>query len=142
MIREDKYVHSHRPYAVKLDSLNISDRSCHTVEAIWFRGRVAEPIAVYGALWDVQSEAPTDVHDFLRRHDDGRYGGNAYTRWDGTSLWAPNTEFYTAIERQRLLQVALDNYPNVPEGFDGWWTFEDDRARHRAWLNQLKEKRT
>lgn len=142
MIREERYVHSHKPYAVRLDSLDVGDKSYHTVEAIWFRGTVGEPVAVYGKLWDVQTEVPADVHEFLARHDDGRYGGDAKARWDGVTLWAPNTEFYTACERHRLLEVALANYPAVPSGYDGWWTFEDDRRRHRAFLNRLKEKNT
>jgi hypothetical protein len=127
MIREDRFVISHKPYAVDLGSLRVTEigegYTTATVNAIWFRRRRGETVAVYGHLWDHQNPPLSSAVDFLTRHDDGRYGGRALARWDGSTLWAPETPFEVAQERQEMLRVALDAYPAAPSGYDGWWTF-------------------
>lgn len=127
MIREDRFVLSRRPYAVDLDSLRVAEigegYTTATVDAIWFRRRRGETVAVYGELWDHQNPPPQSAAEFLARHDDGRYGGRALARWDGSTLWAPETPFETAAKRQATLQRALTDFPDVPAGHDGWWVF-------------------
>lgn len=135
MIREDKFVMSHRPYAVNLDSLRVHTeepdpaKNWHNrvhkvaVDAVWFRRRSGVTVACVGTLWDIQRDPkPGDVHEALRRHDDGRYGGDCAGRWDGEKYWGAQQP-YTAAEHLELLRPMLANYPAVPPGFDGWWTF-------------------
>lgn len=127
MIREDRFLLSRRPYAVDLESLQVREigegYTTSTVTAIWFRRRRGETVAVYGHLWDHQNPPSLSAHEFLARHDDGRYGGRALARWDGSTLWAPETPYEVASLRHAVLLRALTNYPEVPDGYNGWWTF-------------------
>jgi hypothetical protein len=133
MIREDKFLISRKPYAINLSSFRQSERdpektwAWYTVDAVWFRGRKNEPVACIGTLRDIIDDPePADAADFLSRFDDGRYGGDCHGRWDGDSYWGN----VTLAEQQRhlaILQPMLANYPAVPDGYDGWWTFQPAR---------------
>lgn len=138
MKREVKYVHSHRPYAVDLDSMEIEHHPAKddgkwrsvefwyvTVEAVWFRGRKAAPVAVAGNLWGHVHAEPRDGHHVLELLDDGRYGGNAHARWDGENLWAPMMPFAEANEYLDILKPMLDAFPEHPgEPYDpSWWVY-------------------
>lgn len=126
MIREDRFLISKRPYAVDLDSLDLHQEasgSYHgTVDAVWFRRRSNKTVACIGTLWDIQREKPADAVAFLRAHDDGRYGGRAEGRWDGTGYWG-NVPLDVQEKHLAVLRPMLDNYPALPEGWDGWWRF-------------------
>ncbi len=128
MIREGRFLISRKPYAVDLNSLHVTELGegyfTAKVDAIWFRRRRGQTGAVYGELWDHQTPQPTSAHEFLYRHDDGRYGGRALARWDGSTLWAPETPYEVAQQRQKTLAEALIRYPALPAGCDGWWTFQ------------------
>lgn len=132
MIREDRFLISRKPYAVDLSSLRggLTDTPQGRneyyfgghIDAVWFRRRKGVTVACIGQLWDNQYPEPADAVQFLERHGDGRYGGDCYGRWDGTSYWGN----VTLAEQERhlaILRPMLANYPAVPEGFDGWWTF-------------------
>ncbi|BAL87184.1 hypothetical protein AMIS_19640 [Actinoplanes missouriensis 431] len=110
MIREDRFLLSRRPYAVDLGSLHVREigegYTTSTVSAIWFRRRRGETVAVYGHLWDHQNPPARSAIEFLERHDDGRYGGRAEARWDGSTLWAPETP----------VEVASLRHANSPPG--------------------------
>lgn len=130
MRREDKFVLSHRPYAVDLGSLAVSEKHRRdgssfyhaTVEAVWFRRRRGVLVASFGKLWDFQDGKPETAQGFLSRHADGRYGGTVMTRWDGEGLWT-TMDLAESQEHLKILRPMLENYPEVPAGFDGWWTF-------------------
>jgi hypothetical protein len=137
--REDRFVMSHRPYAVDLSSwkrgeLNPrhtgeGDPYLHqhqTIDAIWFRRKKGVTVAHLGMLWDF-SEAD-NAADFLRLHNDGRYGGNWIAAWDGERCWTQNPAPKTDLDRYaETLDAALTGLLNdkaTPEGYDdGWWTF-------------------
>ncbi len=122
MIREDRFVLSHRPYAVDLSSLRMTSDAQVRINAVWFRRRNRVTIACVGYLWDFQKPAPADTAEFLHRHSDGRYGGSCAGRWDGERYWGAQEP--DIIERHlRLLRPALAAYPAVPVGYDGWWRF-------------------
>jgi hypothetical protein len=126
MRREDRFVMSHRPYAVDLGSLHaghVGTQSPTKATAVWFRRpRRGVTMACVGLLWDYQDPLPATVSEFLERHDDGRYGGETLGRWDGERYWgAQRPELIE--EHLALLRPTLENFPAVPAGFDGWWTF-------------------
>lgn len=130
MKREDKFVMSHRPYAVDLGSLtNTSDRR-FVVSAVWFRRRRGELVACTGYLWDHQGpclarpdeQYPKDALDFLKRCDTGPYGGTTTGRWDGIGYWGEEVPEIVQTHLE-VLRPMLENFPAVPPCFDGWWTF-------------------
>ena len=134
MIREDRFLISRKPYAVDLGSLRTDDpRAGHdgsvhvtaTLDAVWFRRRKGVTVACVGHLWDIQAP-PADAAQFLAQHDDGRYGGTCFGRWDGTGYWGAQRP--EEIEQHlALLRPMLDNYPALPPGYAGWYTFTPAR---------------
>jgi hypothetical protein len=131
MIREDAFVMSHRPYAVKTDDLFVGAGWPSAVPAVWYRRRRGVTVACYGRLWDLQDPRPATVAEFLNAHDDGRYGGHCNARWDGRALWSDGFLSHEDAERvlSSLLRPMLLNFPMVPPGFDGWWTFHTPTER-------------
>lgn len=136
MRREDRFVMSHKPYAVDLSSLR-EERGFYRVDAVWFRRRrrggygpngAVVTVACVGNLHTGQRPAPSTAREFLERYDDGRYGGDCQGRWDGTGYWGSQRP-ETMTEHLDLLRPALDGYlrdpeaPQAPEGYDGWWAF-------------------
>ncbi|MFH8804090.1 hypothetical protein ACH4F6_31630 [Streptomyces sp. NPDC017936] len=133
MIREDRFLISRKPYAVDLASFRRSERdpdkswAWYSIDAVWFRRRRSETVACIGNLRDIIDDpTPTTAEEFLRRFTDGRYGGDCHGRWDGDSYWGTGT---LADQEQNLaiLRPMLANYPAIPDGYDGWWTFQPQR---------------
>ena len=116
-----------RRYAVDLGSLvlepSTSGLTHATVRAVWFRRKDRVTAACVGHLWNSFRTAPTDVADFLARSTDGRYGGVCEGRWDGTRYWGTQ-EPETIEAHLQLLRPMLEWYPDLPDGFDGWWIYE------------------
>lgn len=138
MIREDKFRISRRPYAVDLsepDSVeehrHADDALCYSirVNAVWFRRRRGVTVACIGSLWDFQDQRPESVEQFLLRHDDGRYGGTTVGRWDGESYWGSGVTLEVQNRHLEILVPMLENFPETPRGYDGWWRFETDKER-------------
>lgn len=130
MIHTDQFRISDRPYAVDLDTLttheNMGARGPYWTggtDAVWFRRRRGVTVAVAGQLHGLIHTAPADVRDFLTKNTDGRYGGSAVARWDGSNLWAPQMHRDDQEEYYALLAPMLDAFPAIPHGYDGWWTF-------------------
>lgn len=145
MIREDEHVLSRRPYAVDLTSLRsgplptagLDSPTVYRVglDAVWFRRKNGVVVATLGQLWDSQSPAPADAAAALRYHDDGRYGGDWIARWDGSRyIGARGYPPDTMAAHLAILRPALERYPAVPAGHDGWWRFETraELRRRRA----------
>lgn len=136
MIRTDRFRISDRPYAVDLDTWvvheNVGARGTYCtggVQAVWFRRRRGVTVAVAGRLTGhVDGVAPADARDFLEKVTDGRYGGGAVARWDGSNLWAPQMPRDEAEAYYALLAPMLATYPAIPAGYDGWWTFNTGSA--------------
>ena len=136
MIREARFVMSHRQYAVDLANLTISSRTGYqgreffygAVRAVWFRRRKGVTVACIGILWDSQDTRPADGRAFLLGHEDGRYGGDCLGRWDGSGYWGSENPDVMA-EHLELLRPMLASYeqdpknPALPDGFDRWWRF-------------------
>ena len=137
MIREDRFVLSHRPYAVDLSSLSVTTHEAERegwntthhgrLSAVWYRRRKGVTVACIGTLWDIQLTVPADGLAFLAAHDDGRYGGDCEGRWDGVSYWG-NVPLSTQEQHLAVLRPMLDAYPSIPAGYSGWWTFRTEGA--------------
>lgn len=133
MHREDKFLISRKPYAVDLGSFRRTERApdktwaWYTVNAVWFRGRKTKPVACIGDLHTIIDDpAPADATEFLERYTDGRYGGDCHGRWDGTGYWGAE-DLDTQAQHLAILRPMLANYPALPDGYDGWWTFQEPR---------------
>jgi hypothetical protein len=120
-----------RRYAVDLASLKVETEASYpgsdfrhaTIRAVWFRRKDRVTAACLGYLRDYLHQPISDVADFLARSTDGRYGGMCEGRWDGTRYWGAQ-EPETIEAHLQLLRPMLDAYPEIPEGFDGWWVYE------------------
>lgn len=126
MIRETRFLISRKPYAVRLDSLRADGDNTAYLDAVWFRRRNGITVACVGHLWDIQRPLPKDSTEFLARHDDGRYGGTCEGRWDGERYWGAQAPELISTHLE-LLRSMLTNYPAIPSGYDGWWTFQAPR---------------
>jgi hypothetical protein len=122
MRQEERFVQSHRPYAVDLASLHTRGDGRATLGAVWFRRRRGLTAACVGYLRDHQNPLPTDAAEFLARHDDGRYGGVCEGRWDGERYWGSQVPDVIA-QHLELLRPMLAGYPAIPAGHDGWYRF-------------------
>lgn len=94
------------------------------VEAIWF-GR--KDGATYVSWGDVGLGArfpdPDDLSvEAFKTHFDPRYGGNVTARWNGSNLWAPGMHVADVVATSEMLDEYLRGAPDVPEGFDGWYS--------------------
>lgn len=130
MYREDRFVMSHRGYAVDLGSLHLESRIglrgeyfIGEINAVWFRRKNGVAQAVVGELHDSQWDIPMGAVQFLKQYTDGRYGGRPFARWDGASLWCAGQDPEENARYLELLRPMLENFPAVPDGHDGWYVF-------------------
>jgi hypothetical protein len=145
MIREDKFLISHRPYAINMSALQQGDVrqrwdgvavATYKAPAVWFRRhgksgyadgewqRTAYTVACVGEVSGTLSEPfPVTPEEVLAGFDDGRYGGDCQGRWDGERYWGSSQLPEVMAVHLELLRPMLDNYPAVPDSYDGWWRF-------------------
>lgn len=133
MIRETRFLISRKPYAVDLTSLRSSERdpnktwAWYSIDALWFRRRKGVTVACTGSLRTIIDDpAPATAEEFLTRFTDGRYGGDCHGRWDGENYWGAQKPFEIDLHLT-VLEPMLANYPTIPAGHDGWWTFQPAR---------------
>lgn len=128
MIREDRFVLSRKQFAVDLSSMVVEEHSWYwaRVHAVWYRRRRGVTVACLGELRGNLDSAPADAADFLERYTDGRYGGDCWGRWDGERYWGAQ-EPEVMAGHLAVLRPILADYPVIPDGFDGWYTFQPPR---------------
>lgn len=138
MIRETRFLISRKPFAVDLDSLTGDQHprgELHaysgSVNAVWYRRKDGVTRACIGSLKLFSHYLPRplelcDAIDILTADLDGRYGGDCHGRWDGAGYWGAED---LDVQKQHLaiLRPMLTNYPAIPDGYDGWWTFQPTR---------------
>lgn len=138
MIREDKFLISRKPFAIDLATVTLGATERDGVfwlrgscRAVWYRRKNGVTRACLGSLslwaqWLHEAPDLSSPEAMLRNNLDGRHGGNTEARWDGTGYWGSEEP---AVQEQHLavLRPMLDNYPSLPEGYDGWWTFQEPR---------------
>lgn len=133
MIKEDRHVMSHRPYAVDLSTYTThadpgysGGRTTQLLRAVWFRRKQGTLVAYYGQLWDI-SDA-TSAEEMLAKYTDGRYGGSWAMGYDGETVRLESPLTASAYqELSGVLAEALARFTETgqpPVGFDGWWVFE------------------
>jgi hypothetical protein len=135
MIRSDRFLISHKPYAVDLSTLKASQETNHgrhflrgSVRAVWYRRQAGVTRACLGqlGLWaHYLPELVSDVADpmaVLSADLDGRYGGDCEGRWDGENYWGAQKP-ETIEQHLAVLRPMLANFPAIPDGYDGWWRF-------------------
>lgn len=138
MIREDRFLISRKPFAIDLSTVTgeqqpRGDRHAFSgsANAVWFRRQGGVTRACLGTLglWSHYLPEPLDLDDptaILSADLDGRYGGDCHARWDGENYWGSQKPFEQALHLT-LLEPMLANYPALPDGYDGWWTFQPAR---------------
>jgi hypothetical protein len=122
MIRQrDTFSASEFFYAINFDSLRVNGSSS-SVDAIWFKRKSGERAVCMGKLgsYGAGSQNPAD---FMRNFD-GRYGGNTKYKWNGTEMWSDDNIFVDMIEAHKILDPILKNFPNIPEGYTGWYAIK------------------
>lgn len=144
MRKLEKFQISKAPYAIQHDTFRVNERWATytqpdgtsarregdtpyytmTVEAVWFRRKSGVLTAHYGHLWDSSKSRPETLLDWIENDWDGRYGGNCRARWDGGTLWAPESSWEQILSYEAMLRPMLESFPDAPAGYDGWWTYK------------------
>lgn len=138
MIRETKFLISRKPFAINLSTVTL-EASEHdgaywlsgNCQAVWYRRKAGVTRACIGRLhlwaqWRREKPDLSSPEAMLGNDLDSRYGGDPDGRWDGTGYWGSEIP---EVQEQHLaiLRPMLTNYPEIPAGFDGWWTFQEPR---------------
>lgn len=134
MIREDRFLISHKAYAFDLSTVvgEQNERegrftfSGHA-DAVWYRRKAGSTRACLGTvmLWNHYLKEPLDLSDprsVLSADLDGRYGGSCQGRWDGERYWGAQEPFRMSLDLT-VLEPMMADYPILPDGYDGWWRF-------------------
>jgi hypothetical protein len=135
VIKMDKFVISHDPYAVDLLRMTVEPNerpgSWHVViPAVWFRRKresydgSMRTVACLGTIRDDPETEPELSGEFMavvgvrwRRVE-----GDCLARWDGSNLWSLADES-TRAGYLDVLRPMLENFPAVPPSYSGWWRY-------------------
>jgi len=138
--RTDRFLISQKPYAINLSTITgdqhpRGDRYAFSghAGAVWYRRKAGVTRACIGTLglWSHYLREPldlTDPHAILSADLDSRYGGDCHGRWDGERYWGAQ-EPARIEEHLAVLRPMLAADPIIPDGFDGWWTYQPEGAR-------------
>lgn len=128
-IRAAAYAKSKTLYSLDLSSFELTsydhepERVSGTrITAVWTTSKKGSLQVCKGTLHHSvyrEGAAPT-LESFMATFD-ARYGGNPEVRWDGDYMWAPNTTLARMNELAKELDPILNNIPQVPTGYSGWY---------------------
>lgn len=129
MIRAGHLAVSRPMYAFKPDTWREASTG-YQVDAVWFKrkdGILSAVCGTYEPFVQPFLNAPTDgtYESWIAAANDNRYGGSWAAKWNGVGLLvysAPVTPA-AADEYVAFLDPILKSFPDVPAGYDGWWTF-------------------
>lgn len=136
MRRETRFLISRKPFAIDLSTVTAEqeqrgDRAAWNLSgsatAVWYRRQQGVTRACIGSLmlFSHHQAEPVDLADpvaILSADLDGRYGGDCHGRWDGERYWGAQQP-EVMEQHLALLRPMLADYPTVPDGYDGWWTY-------------------
>ncbi|MFF1444156.1 hypothetical protein [Streptomyces sp. NPDC058295] len=134
MIRETRFLISRKPLAINLTTVTLeaTERDGRywlkgTCQAVWYRRKAGVTRACIGrlGLWAQWQSGKPDLSTpeaMLGNDLDSRYGPDPDGRWDGTGYWGSEIP---EVQEQHLavLRPMLTDYPTIPTGYDGWWSF-------------------
>lgn len=135
MFREDQFLISRKPFAIDLSTVTVECTHQHDAYwlsghclAAWYRRKNGTTYACLGTLrlWAHRLREEPDVSSpeaILGNDLDSRYGGDPDGRWDGERYWGSQKPMEQALHLT-FLEPMLANYPALPDGYDGWWTFQ------------------
>jgi len=140
MNRDTQFLISRKQFAVDLSSITGDQHErgdlftySGYVSAVWYRRQGGVTRACIGNLHLWSHYLPRlldldDPNDVLTADLDGRYGGDCHGRWDGENYWGAQQP---DVMEQHLavLRPMLDQYPLIPDGYEGWWTYQAARGR-------------
>lgn len=99
-----------------------------TYPAIWFKKKAGNITVVKGHIRETLSLdndlSDAAILDEVMTSFDGRYGGQAEFRWDGTRMWGPQQSFAALAETQIELENYRTNFPSIPAGYTGWYSIK------------------
>lgn len=131
--RMKRFAASKKPYAIDWDSFEVDtkeitrsdgskiDFSTVQVNAVWVGRKDGRTYVSAGQLWDSEAVSSMTRDEFMANFDP-RYGGRVEARWNGHDLWAPGASFDEVVEWRNELEPVLDGLPEVPQGYDGWYS--------------------
>lgn len=134
MRREEKFLISHKPFAIDLSTvrLEVTERDgvywlSGGCQAVWYRRKNGTTYACLGSLslwaqWLREKPDLSGPEAMLGNSLDSRYGGDPAGRWDGERYWGSQKPFEQALHLT-LLEPMIEDYPVIPAGYDGWWAF-------------------
>lgn len=131
MIRQrDKFSFSEFFYAIDFSTLRIDagfGDGHATVKAVWFKKSQGEIAVCTGTLsaYGKPGRRLHDETDFIANFDAGRYGGNTMYKWNGTEMWGYQNNFVKLVEAHGMLAPILEEFPNIPTGYTGWYSIKD-----------------
>lgn len=146
MIREERFVLSHNPYAVDLSTFTPGRdedgvQGGSAIDAVWFRRQQGATVAYIGLLWGRQNPTPVDAAEFLARHGGEREGGYfCHGRWDGVRYRGAR-EPEIAAAHLEILGPMLAAYPACPDDYEGWYVVEKGDLTGRI-EQQMRDGRT
>ena len=136
--RQDKFTHAAFFYAIDFSEprdykvhenvfMGVTSQTTTIVyDAVWFKRKNGVVTVVEGNLHSsfrgvVAEDA---IEEEFMKNFDGRYGGDAEFRWDGENIWGPHRTFKELTEAQIELDSYLKDFPNIPEGYTGWYSIK------------------
>jgi len=138
MIREDRFLISRKPYAIDLSTVTLkaTERDgiywlSGTCRAVWYRRKAGVTRACMGELrlwaqWLREKPDLSSPEAMLSNDLDSGAGGDPDGRWDGERYWGSQKPFEQSLHLT-VLEPMLASYPAIPDGYDGWWTFQPAR---------------
>lgn len=143
MIREDRFLISRKPFAINLATVTLEASERNGVywltgncEAVWYRRKDGVTRACIGSLrlwaqWRREAPDLSSPQAMLGNDLDSRYGGTPEGRWDGSGYWGSEVP-ETQARHLEILRPMIVNYPTIPAGYDGWWTFQPAKGGRRG----------
>lgn len=143
------FIKSKKLYAINPSSFTVTERKFvnqhgeehtgwnYSIKAVWYATRNNGYLAAFfGTIGtyhtsnnpNTKTNHEWSFEEFLEFYNSARYGGNPHGCWDGEGTWWNSSYSDSYAEQQAILpflQDQLDNYPNIPAGYDGWYMLKD-----------------
>ena len=117
LVELDKFAPSKRPYAFDRPSFRDG-----YIKAIWAGRKDSRTTASVGTLHAWDGRKTLSSFDEMIETVDMRYGGYSIAKWDGEKLITDQARPFEWCELTRFdLDRILQTFPQVPEGFEGWY---------------------